>query len=235
MITTLLLIGGIAVGGSMLFGFNLVPNFDLLGIQFNWITALVILAFVGLLIWGAIKSWKMFLALAVIGVLTMTYLAIGSFLDYQDMRARSSNVRGELTHRIPFEDMDIYNFDVPINELHFMFSGHNAGNDPARPIYFVRFNFPRFDFSDNQAHWMLINNRPVLDMERAPRETIGIHALLFSNSVDTVTQATLVFWLTFYQTHTTLQIELINTQGSLNLLMRYFMLNGLNIRLIEMG
>jgi len=231
---TLLLIGGIAVGGSMLFGFNLIPDFDLLGIQMNWITALIIIVFFGVLIWGAIKSWKIFLALCLIGVLAMTALATVSFMEYRDMRARQSQVRGELTQRIPFEDMDIYNFDIPTNELHFMFSGHNAGNNPARPIYFVRFNFPRFDFNDNQAHWMLINNRPVIDMERAPRETIGVHILLFSDGVSDVShQVMLVFWLTFYQTHTTLQIELINTQGSLNLLMRYFMLNGLNLRLIE--
>ena len=233
MITTLLIIGGVAIGGSMLFGFNIIPSFDLLGIQFNWVTALVILAFVGLLIWGAIKSWKIFLLLALVGVIAMSYIATLSFLEYRDMRARTSGYRGELTQRIPFEDMDIHNFDVPINQLHFMFSGHNVANNPARPIYFVRMNFPRFDFSDTQNHWMLINNRPVLDMERATRETIGIHVLLFSDSVDEITQVNLVFWLTFYQTHTTLQIELINTDGALNLLMRYFMLNGLNIRLIE--
>jgi hypothetical protein len=129
--------------------------------------------------------------------------------------------------------MDIHNFDVPTSELHFMFSGHNVGNDPSRPIYFVRMNFPRFEYNDNQAHWMLINNRPVHSMDNAHRETIGIHFLLFSDGLGEQTQVTLVFWITFYQTHTTLQIELINTGDSLNLMMRYFMLNGLNIRLIE--
>jgi hypothetical protein len=232
MITKLLLIGGIALGGSMLFGFNVIPSFDFLGIQFNWVTALIIIAFIGVLIWGAIHSWKIFLALSVIGVLAMSYLAIGSFLDYRDMKARQSNTRGELTQRIPFENMDIHNFDVDINALVFMPANQN--DSLGNPIMFVVMNFPRFDFVDeNTPHWMLINNRPVHSMERANRETIGIHVLLFSDSLDAVTQVTLVFWMTFYQTHTTLQIELINTGESLNLLMRYFMLNGLNIRLIE--
>ena len=87
MITTLLIIAGVAVGGSMLFGFNILPNFDLLGIQFNWMTALVILVFIGLLIWGAMKSWKIFLVLCVVGVLVMTSLATMSYLEYRDMKA----------------------------------------------------------------------------------------------------------------------------------------------------
>jgi hypothetical protein len=54
---TLLLIGGLAIGGSMLFGFNIFPDFDFLGIRFNWVTALVIIGFIGLLIWGVGRSF----------------------------------------------------------------------------------------------------------------------------------------------------------------------------------
>jgi len=229
---TLLIIGGIALGGSMLFGFKLIPNFDFLGFQFNWITALIILAFFGLLIWGATKSWKIFLALSVIGVLVMTSLATISYLEYRDMKARTSNTRGEITQRIPFEDMDIYNFDVAASALVFMPAGVN--DNRGNPIYFVQMQFPRFDFDDTRKQWMLINNRPVYDMFVAQREVEAVHCLLFSDGLSnpTVTQVNLFFMLTFYQTHTRLQISFSETGDCLNLLSYYFLLNGLNIRLI---
>jgi len=235
MITTLLIIGGIALGGSMLFGFNIIPNFDFLGIQFNWVTALIIILFFGVLIWGATKSWKIFLALSIIGVLAMTYLAIGSFLDYRDMKARQSGVRGDIQQRIPFEDMDIHNFDVDTSALVFMPAGVN---DPrGNPIYFVTMQFQRFDVDDTKDQWMLINNRPVYDMYNADREIEAVHILLFSDGVSnpTVTQVNLFFMLTFYQTHTRLQISFSETGDCNNLLMHYFLLHGLNIRIIEVA
>jgi hypothetical protein len=232
---TLLIIGGIALGGSMLFGFNILPNFDLLGIQFNWMTGLLIILFFGVLIWGAIKSWKIFLALSIVGVLAMTYLAIGSFLDYRDMKARTSDTRGEITHRIPFEDMDIHNFDVDTSELVFMPAGQNDfwGN----PIYFVTMQFPRFEIDNRKNQWMLINNQPVYDMYNADREIEAIHVLLFSDGLNnpTVTQVNLFFLLTFYQTHTRLQIHFGDSGDNNNLLMHYFSLHGLNIRIIEVA
>jgi len=230
---TLLVIGGIAVGCSMLFGFNLIPNFSLLGIQINWITALAILVFIGLLIWGATKSWKIFLALALIGVLTMTYFATMSFLEYRDMKARTSNTRGEITQRIPFEDMDIHNFDVDANSLVFMPAGQN--DNQGNPIFFTVMNFPRFDFNDEKKQWMLINNRPVFDMVTLQRELQAVHCLLFSDGLSgsTAHQVNLFFMMTFYQTHTRLQIHFGNRGDCHNLLIQYFLLNGLNIRLIE--
>ena len=228
---TLLLIGGIAIGGSMLFGFNLIPSFELLGFRFNWITALIILVFFGILIWGAIKSWKIFLVLCMVGVLAMTSLAIMSFLDYRDMRARTSGYRGELTHRIPFEDMDIHNFDIPQNSLNFMPAGQNDTN--GNPIYFVVMQFPRFSFDEFTPKWMLINQRPVYNMIIEPREIHAVHVLLFSDGLESTTQVNLFFMMTFYQTHTRLQIHFGNRGDCHNLLIRYFMLNGLNIRLIE--
>jgi len=233
MLTTLLIIAGVAVGGSMLFGFNIIPSFDFLGIQFNWVTALVILAFFGLLIWGAIKNWKMFLVLCVVGVLVMTSLATMSYLEYRDMKSRTSDTRGELKQRIPFEDMDIYNFDVDISALVFMPAG--VKESKGYPIYFVQIQFPRFDFDDTKSQWMLINNQPVYDMYIAQRELEAVHCLLFSDGLKepTITQVNLFFMLTFYQTHTRLQISFSETGDCLNLLSYYFMLNGLNIRIIE--
>jgi hypothetical protein len=232
MITTLLIIGGVAIGGSMLFGFNIVPNFDFLGIQFNWITALIIIAFFGVLIWGAIKSWKIFLVLCVVGVLAMSYLAIGSLLDYREMKARQSNVRGELQQRIPFEDMCIHNFDVDINALHFMPAGQN--DSLGNPIMFVVLNLPRFDLNDDKPLWMLVNNRPVFDMYTGQRELEAVHILLFSDGLGATSQVNLWFMMTFYQTHTRLQIHFGNRGDCHNLLLHYFALHGLNIRLIEM-
>jgi hypothetical protein len=218
MLTTLLIIGGIAIGGSMLFGFNIIPNFDLFGIQFNWMTALIIIAFFGVLIWGAMKSWKIFLAL---------------YLEYRDMKARTSNTRGEIKHRIPFEDMDIHNFDVDTSMLVFMPAGQNDSR--GNPIYFVQIQFPRFDFDDMKSQWMLINNQPVYDMYIEQRELESVHCLLFSDGLKepNITQVNLFFLMTFYQTHTRLQISFSETGGCNDLLMYYFMLNGLNIRLIE--
>ena len=230
MLTTLLIIGGVAIGGSLLFGFNIVPNFDFLGIQFNWITALIIIAFFGVLIWGAIKSWKIFLVLCVIGVLAMSYLAIGSFLEYRDMKARQSNVRGEIQQRIPFEDMDIHNFDVDSNSLVFMPAGQN--DSQGHPIFFTVIQFPRFDFNDATKQWMLVNNRPVYAMYTGQREIEAVHVLLFSDGLGATTQVNLWFMITFYQTHTRLQIHFGNRGDCHNLLIHYFALNGLNIRLI---
>jgi len=235
MLTTLLIIGGVAIGGSMLFGFNIIPNFDLFGIQFNWVTALVIIAFFGVLIWGAMKSWKIFLALAVIGVLAMTSLATMSYLEYRDMRARTSDTRGEIKHRIPFEDMDIHNFDVDISALVFMPAGVN--DTQGNPIFFVQMQFPRFEVDDTKSQWMLINNQPVYDMYTAQREIEAVHCLLFSDGLKEpkITQVNLFFLITFYQTHTRLQIHFGETGGCNDLLMYYFMLNGLNIRIIEVA
>ena len=233
--TTLLIIAGVAIGGSMLFGFNIIPSFDLLGIQFNWVTALVILAFIGLLIWGAIKSWKVFLILCVVGVLVMTSLATMSYLEYRDMKARTSDTRGEITQRIPFEDMDIHNFDVDTSQLVFMPAGVNDSR--GNPIYFVQMQFPRFEVDDTKSQWMLINNRPVYDMYNADREIEAVHILLFSDGLKepTVTQVNVFFLLTFYQTHTRLQISFSETGDCVNLLSYYFLLNGLNIRIIEVA
>jgi hypothetical protein len=232
---TLLIIAGIAVGGSALFGFNIIPDFDFLGIQFNWITALIIILFFGVLIWGAIKSSKIFLVLCVIGVLAMSSIATMSYLEYRDMKERTSATRGDIEQRIPFEDMDIHNFDVDTSSLVFMPAGVN--DSQGKPIYFVQVQFPRFDFDDTKKEWMLINNRPVYDMYNADREIEAVHVLLFSDGLNnpSVTQVNLFFLLTFYQTHTRLQISFSETGDCLNLLSYYFMLNGLNIRIIEVA
>ena len=235
MLTTLLIIGGIAIGGSMLFGFNIIPNFDFLGLQFNWVTALIIILFFGVLIWGAIKSWKIFLVLCIVGVLIMTSLATMSYLEYRDMKARTSDTRGEIQQRIPFEDMDIHNFDIDTSELVFMPAGQNDSR--GNPIYFVQMQFPRFEVDDTRNQWMLINNQPVYDMYSADREIEAVHILLFSDGLNnpTVTQVNLFFLITFYQTHTRLQIHFGESGDCNNLLMHYFSLHGLNIRIIEVA
>ena len=163
----------------------------------------------------------------------MTYFATISFLEYRDMKARTSDTRGELKQRIPFEDMDIHNFDVDTSSLVFMPAGVN--DNRGNPIFFVQMQFPRFDFDDTKSQWMLINNQPVYDMYTAQRELEAVHILIFSDGLKeaNVTQVNVFYMLTFFQTHTRLQISFSETGDCLNLLSYYFMLNGLNIRLIE--